>query len=118
MRKVAETEDSWVIKCGPCNRHYIPKGPITSLNGLRISKWEYNGDPYCPTFTPSMNESHTFGEPQITKRCHFIITAGKINYCGDCSHGMAGQQNVELEPFTEVEFAIIEAWKLKARQTD
>lgn len=54
--------------------------------------WGWNGSLEAPTFTPSVNvwpkgraESH--GYP----RCHFFVTDGRIAYCGDSEHAMAGQ---------------------------
>jgi hypothetical protein len=40
-----------------------------------------------PTFTPSLLVN-AFHPPS---RCHLFITDGKIQFCGDCVHGLAGQ---------------------------
>jgi hypothetical protein len=43
-----------------------------------------------PTFTPSMRISWgRRDEPEHV--CHYFITEGKIEYCGDCTHHMKGQ---------------------------
>ncbi len=54
-------------------------------------KWEWNGSLSSPTIKPSLNVTWTYGEPEVTKRCHSVITDGKIAFCGDCTHTMAGQ---------------------------
>lgn len=99
--KVLETKDYWIIRCRICGRHYIPKAQIPNKT------WHFNGDCQSPTFTPSINEccnppGHKDYRPDVkTTRCHFIVTDGKIAYCGDCTHSLAGQ-TLELEDFSEV----------------
>lgn len=57
--------------------------------------WVFNGNVDAPTFTPSMKI--TWGkqaDPNCDVDggiCHYILTDGMINYCGDCTHGMVGQ---------------------------
>jgi len=46
--------------------------------------WNFNGDINKPTFTPSLL-NHREGW-----RCHLFLTDGVINYCGDCTHSLAG----------------------------
>lgn len=77
----------WYIRCEACGYHHIPAD----------EGWTLQGDFDNPTFTPSIDETvnrtdskeHRPGIP--TRRCHFIITAGKIKYCPDCTHALAGQ---------------------------
>jgi hypothetical protein len=69
--------------------------------------WSFNGNVDKPTFTPSfLNRGlrRTFvngqwvgdwirdsdGNP-IPFICHYILTDGTLNYCGDCTHAMAGK---------------------------
>lgn len=44
--------------------------------------WSYNGNPEKPTFSPSVN---------IVGQCHYFITDGEIQFCGDSKHELAGQ---------------------------
>lgn len=96
---VIETRDGWMIRCR-CSRcwHEFPKRPLS--NG---AQWSFDGNMVAPTFTPSMNESWNPPGPHHNSecesgRCHFIVTAGVIQYCGDCSHVLAGK-SFPLEPW-------------------
>lgn len=63
--------------------------------------WSFNGDFERPTFSPSVRLSHTIrkdidGSPLPAPYaeqtiCHYFITDGKIVYCGDSAHALAGQ---------------------------
>jgi hypothetical protein len=51
--------------------------------------WNFvNKDLENPTFTPSF--LHTLSNSP-RKVCHYILTNGILNFCGDCSHGLAGK---------------------------
>lgn len=64
--------------------------------------WTFNGDVESPTFSPSFlhGPSHRFksydergvgiGQP-FEWRCHYFLTAGQLNFCGDSSHALAGK---------------------------
>lgn len=61
----------------------------SALHCLIISgegAWGFNGDFDVPTFTPSL--LCKFSSDYV---CHSFITDGRINYCGDCTHGYSGQ---------------------------
>ena len=59
------------------------------------SSWEFNGDMERPSFTPSLlNRSPAIG------RCHLFVTDGKIHYCGDCTHELAGK-TVDMPPLPD-----------------
>ena len=53
--------------------------------------WGFNGNLDCPSFTPSLLMRWKWGEEQVERVCHLVLTDGKINYCGDCTHKLAGQ---------------------------
>jgi hypothetical protein len=57
-------------------------------------KWDFNGDMEKPTFTPSIKVEYSTSDKMHI--CHSIITDGKIQYLGDCTHELAGQL-VEME---------------------
>jgi hypothetical protein len=69
--------------------------------------WTFNGNLEKPTFSPSFKHEGlqtikvdgkwngewkrgADGEP-LRYCCHYIVTDGRVAYCGDCTHGMAGQ---------------------------
>lgn len=60
------------------------------------SGWQFNGDMENPTFTPSLLNRMPFknedtGQIEEKERCHLFITNGKIIFCNDCDHELAGQ---------------------------
>lgn len=46
--------------------------------------WEFNGDVDKPTFSPSL----LLDDPKA--RCHLFVRDGKIEFCSDCHHALAG----------------------------
>ena len=64
--------------------------------------WTFNGDLVKPTYSPSFK--HTWSEgpkPNRTEHCcHYILTDGVLNFCGDCTHALAGQ-SVPLPPIPD-----------------
>ena len=52
-------------------------------NGAR---WTWDGDPITPNFKPSI-----FVGPGTALQCHYFIRAGRIEYCADSYHTLAGQ---------------------------
>lgn len=97
---VIERDTYWEINCAACRWHSIPK------KGKSGANWTFNGNVHCPTFTPSVNEllngpgpEHREGIP--SRRCHYIVAAGKIKYCGDCTHALKGQ-TLPMIPFDPV----------------
>jgi hypothetical protein len=82
--------------CEACEEmHILPDG------------WTFDGNLESPTFQPSFKHSgvqRVFVDGEWTgewKRdadgkpipyvCHYILTGGVLNYCGDCTHAMAGK---------------------------
>jgi hypothetical protein len=55
------------------------------IAGKRGPVWEFNGDLQKPTFSPSLKMERD------GKTCHLFLKDGKIEYCHDCSHSLAGQ---------------------------
>ena len=58
------------------------------------AQWSFDGNMEQPTFAPSINITLETS-PGKTKRCHYFIDNGRINYCGDSTHALSGQ-SVEL----------------------
>lgn len=74
----------WEHWCPGCNdRHSIP------TSGHKA--WEFNGDTALPTFSPSVLNTWKNADDGIELRCHYYIVDGTIQYCGDCTHALAGQ---------------------------
>lgn len=54
--------------------------------------WDFNGDMEAPTFSPSIRHLCKYGvDDKADKICHYAINHGKIEYCGDCTHDLAGK---------------------------
>lgn len=67
--------------------HWCPA--CSSLHGIETEPqyegcpiWTFNGDHDKPTFHPSIN---------LAGRCHYFISDGKISYCPDSQHHLAGK---------------------------
>lgn len=88
------------IKCIACGHNHI----FYTLPGYyksegRSINWTFDGNLEMPTFSPSLNETtgslampNYIDDPEMPPtRCHSIVTQGKIQYCGDCTHSLAGQ---------------------------
>lgn len=86
--------------CPACEEmHHLPDG------------WKFDGNLESPTFAPSFKHSgiqpitddetaRIKAGQKITTRpycCHYILTAGILNFSGDCTHAMAGK-SVPLPP--------------------
>lgn len=99
-----------LYNCPACgNLHFVRVG--TWPGG---AVWTWDGNAEKPTFSPSIKvtgtqpvtdaevEAITAGQ-KIAPRplcCHFFIRAGQIEYCGDCTHAMAGK-TVPMEPINQ-----------------
>lgn len=44
--------------------------------------WSFDGNVEAPTFSPSIN---------LVGQCHYFIRAGRIEFCTDSKHELAGQ---------------------------
>lgn len=86
--------------CPGCDReHVIPTKP-------HPQGWTFNGVEDSPSFSPSIlvHEVRIPADADPTKllppykpgdvyspRCHSFVTAGRIQFLGDCGHALAGQ---------------------------
>lgn len=78
------------------------------------SSWGFDGNVESPTFTPSVKitgkktindeRGEWTGEwavdadgKAIDSCCHYILTAGQLQFCSDCTHEFSGQ-TVPLPP--------------------
>lgn len=55
-------------------------------------RWTFNGNMEKPSFQASLLHTTPFktedGGPEI---CHLFVTDGMIQFCGDCTHDLAGK---------------------------
>jgi hypothetical protein len=87
LRKLTATE-GYAYWCPGCkSSHWIP-----------VPRWTFNGSMERPTFSPSVRHYIPAGQhgPERTF-CHYFIRDGKIEYCGDCEHELAGK-TVDMVP--------------------
>jgi hypothetical protein len=87
-----------------CYFHWCPA--CQELHPLPDS-WQFNGNLESPTFTPSFKHSgfqrvfvngawtgewvRDINGNTIPFVCHYVLTAGVLNFCGDCTHELAGK---------------------------
>jgi hypothetical protein len=80
--------------CPGCNApHEIS---VDTPNGSG-AKWTFDGNMERPTFSPSINMrwgNRVPGQQANFKnggQCHYFIRNGMIQFCGDCTHELAGK---------------------------
>lgn len=66
---------------------------VNAPNRTTNARWTWNNDPVNPSFAPSIN---------IVGQCHYFINEGKIIFCSDSKHELAGQ-TVDLPDIPEDE---------------
>jgi hypothetical protein len=87
----------FVVFCPACQTEH---GIWTTERNYNRAIWKFNNSLVSPTFAPSVKI--TIGHhPQPPEICHFFIRDGKIEYCDDCTHAMAGR-TVELPEFNDL----------------
>lgn len=78
--------------CPACNSGHEINVDQPNASG---AKWSFDGNANAPTFSPSVNMRWgKYAGQQATECggiCHYFITAGRIIYCGDCTHELKGQ---------------------------
>lgn len=76
--------------CNGCgHRHFVSDKNTNIPNLPESSIWTFNGNFENPTIAPSLKLT----SPGYV--CHSVITNGKIRFCPDCTHHLAGQ-TIEL----------------------
>lgn len=89
---------------------------ITGPNSVTHATWTWNGSMDKPTFQPSLKITRNMWDPPVTPEnreeykknpwpqtqkehiCHVVVTDGRLNFCGDCTHELAGK-SVPMEDF-------------------
>lgn len=88
-----DSGETWWFWCPGCESHHM----FTTKHYKGESKgrplWKFDGNVARPTFSPSLL-LRGWKDPQtgeLKGQCHLHVRAGKIAYCGDCSHKLKGQ---------------------------
>jgi hypothetical protein len=82
--------EHYLFYCPGCQEVH----PFCTKNENRSSwvPWIFNGDINLPTFTPSLLLKRNLSDyPGCGPRCHSVVTDGKIHFCPDCEHDLAGK---------------------------
>jgi uncharacterized protein DUF6527 len=103
MPRIVKVANRVSFKCpGCCDTHTVPVEETPERGAL----WSWNGSLDKPTLSPSLavtSGHHTsYWKPGdecwcdkdygfSCYRCHSIITDGRIMFCADSSHALAGQ---------------------------
>lgn len=69
--------------------------------------WSFNGNLESPSFTPSFSHSgvqriyqngvwtgewiRDLNGNLVNYVCHYVVTDGMLNFCGDCTHPLSGK---------------------------
>lgn len=98
---------AWLVFCPGCQcghmfyvdeafarRHLHPR--VRDNAHVKPPVWGFNGDAEHPTFKGSM----LVNQHDPKRRCHSVVTNGKIRFLNDCFHGLRNQ-TVELPDYTD-----------------
>lgn len=86
----AEHADAgWHHWCPACKSLHAIAVEHPFENGAR---WTFNGDQEKPTFKPSVKVNWPTVGGAKQRICHYVLTDGIINYCGDCTHELRDQK--------------------------
>lgn len=97
MKLLRETTDGsvlfWCPGCDGAHHVNVSEAP-------NKPRWGWNGSLDKPTFTPSIKVSYYEGDT-VSGVCHSFVTDGRIQFCGDSTHALAGQ-TVDLPQWESV----------------
>jgi len=94
--RCAEDPHTFLFWCEGCAAYHEVWSSKTTR---RKSGWEFNGDMYAPTFSPSYLSGlpDDKGNGFSKYRCHLYIKDGYLQYLPDCHHGYAGM-SIPMRP--------------------
>lgn len=86
--------DRLAFYCPGCDTPHV-----INVDAAREPRWSYDGNAEAPTFSPSvLNRTGRAVDPTFVPEpgdppeiCHVFVTAGQIQFLGDCTHALAGQ---------------------------
>lgn len=75
-----------------------------SLMQVCPDRWNWNRDPQNPTLSPSILQTIGPFPDGHKKVCHCFVRDGRIEYCGDCTHSLAGTTHLlrDVEEIYEI----------------
>jgi uncharacterized protein DUF6527 len=83
--------------------HWCPGCEETHVLPIKRGRWTFDGNMIAPTCTPSfIHRWHSWDDKTSTRVenvCHYVLTAGVLNFCTDSTHALAGQ-SVPLRSIT------------------
>jgi len=91
----SEHWENYYLWCEGCKelhdfRTKAPHHPDSTIGQSPL--WQFNGNTDRPTFTPSLLYLRYLADYRGCKpRCHIIVTDGRIQFCSDCEHELAGK---------------------------
>ena len=84
-----------IRKVGAGQIFFCPGCKSTHAVNTSGPRWDYNGDPACPTFSPSIlvtyNGSDAGQDDAPPSVCHSFVRSGRIEFLCDCTHALVGQ---------------------------
>lgn len=87
------SENRLLFQCPGCNKIHT-----VAIGAGKGERWQWNGDPEKPTFSPSIkvvypaNSKTAESKDQYSEQiCHFSVENGEIRFLEDCTHSLAGQ---------------------------
>lgn len=88
--RVLDYEDGWWME-------YVgsPGELSDTISFPKDGRWQFNGDTFNPTFTPSMLE-----DKDDPHRRHYIVTKGVIEFCSDCADRRIAGRKIQCDDVT------------------
>lgn len=72
--------------------HWCPGCEEMHVLPWKRGGWTFDGNVDAPTFTPSFKHTWTRGDDGgVEHVCHYVLTAGVLNFCADSTHALAGK---------------------------
>lgn len=93
MTKASLHKNMLVYACPACGSHHaiaVQPGPQPG------PVWEWNGSLETPTCSPSVRHRWP-GADGREFQCHYFIKEGRLHYCTDSTHELAGK-TLEIPP--------------------
>jgi hypothetical protein len=78
----AEAYSIWCPGCKHAHTYYVRD---------RHPCWEFDGNTASPSFKPSFREYYTKKDDTQETLCHFFVSNGEIQFCGDSPHEFANR---------------------------
>lgn len=72
--------------------HWCPGCQRVHILPWKRGGWTFDGNMTSPTFSPSFKHewNEWDGAAKVHRVCHYVLTAGVLNFCGDSTHSLRG----------------------------